>query len=269
MTHFTSPPSSFVTPPRQAAARPAASARAVSAPAFTPLYQQIKTLILQALGQGEWAPGVMIPSEAELAARFGVSQGTVRKAVDELASENLLVRLQGKGTFVASHNDPHAYYRFLRLRADAGETRETRSRALSCTSARADSAIAKALEQEEGAEVVTLTRILFFADDPVVYDEIALAADLFGQLTLERLAAQEERSLYSFFERSFGVRMIRAEERLRAVAARKDVADHLGFEAGSPLLLIDRISRTYAERPVEWRRSFCRTDAYHYFNELS
>jgi len=72
-------------------------------PAFSPLYQQIKTLLVRSLQAGEWKPGEAIPSEMDLAARFKVSQGTVRKAIDELAAENLLVRRQGKGTFVATH----------------------------------------------------------------------------------------------------------------------------------------------------------------------
>lgn len=72
-------------------------------PTFSPLYQQIKTLILQSLQAGEWKPGEMIPSEMELAARYKVSQGTVRKAIDELAAENLVARRQGKGTFVTTH----------------------------------------------------------------------------------------------------------------------------------------------------------------------
>jgi len=75
----------------------------VGTPAFSPLYQQIKVLILQSLQSGEWKPGDVIPSEMDLAARFRVSQGTVRKAIDELAAENLVVRRQGKGTFVATH----------------------------------------------------------------------------------------------------------------------------------------------------------------------
>ena len=75
----------------------------LSTPSFSPLYQQIKSLILQSLHTGEWKPGEPIPSEIDLAARFRVSQGTVRKAIDELAAENLVVRRQGKGTFVATH----------------------------------------------------------------------------------------------------------------------------------------------------------------------
>ena len=84
-------------------AAPPGDAFAGATPAFSPLYQQIKGLILQSLQSGEWKPGEAIPSEMDLAARYRVSQGTVRKAIDELTGENLVVRRQGKGTFVATH----------------------------------------------------------------------------------------------------------------------------------------------------------------------
>ena len=89
-------------------------------PTFSPLYQQIKQAMLHSLQAGEWKPQEAIPSEMELAKRYSVSQGTVRKAIDELAAENLVVRRQGKGTFVASHNERHVEYRFLRLYPDQG-----------------------------------------------------------------------------------------------------------------------------------------------------
>ena len=105
-------------------------------PAFSPLYQQIKGLILQSLQTGEWKPGEAIPSEMELSARFRVSQGTVRKAIDELAAENLVVRRQGKGTFVATHSEQHVQYRFLRLMPDSGDlTTKARPCAASSTAA--------------------------------------------------------------------------------------------------------------------------------------
>jgi len=94
---------------------------APATPAFSPLYQQIKELILQSLQGGEWKPGEAIPSEMDLAARFRVSQGTVRKAIDELAADNLVIRRQGKGTFVATHAEQHVRYRFLKLMPDSGD----------------------------------------------------------------------------------------------------------------------------------------------------
>ncbi|MDR3324227.1 MAG: GntR family transcriptional regulator [Zoogloeaceae bacterium] len=238
-----------------------------ASPTFSPLYRQIKGLMLRALVEGEWGPGALIPSEAELAARFGVSQGTVRKAIDEMATENLLVRRQGKGTFVATHSDPRAFYRFLRLVADDGVPRQAQSVPFSCIDTTASEAVARALKIQPGDAVVVLERFLDFADEHVVLDEIFLPADIFGGLTLARLQA-EERSLYNLFESWFGVRMIRAEERLRAVSAREPAASRLGVAVGSPLLLVERITYTY-DRPVEWRRGFYNTERHHYFNELT
>ena len=91
-----------------------------SSPSFRPLYDQIKILITQSLIAGEWGPGDAIPSEIDLATRFKVSQGTVRKAIDELAAENIVIRRQGKGTFVASHSGERSSTRFLRISRDDG-----------------------------------------------------------------------------------------------------------------------------------------------------
>src|ERR1700745_872437 len=95
--------------------------KSAATPPFRPLYEQIKILLTQSLQAGEWKPGEAIPSEMELAARFRVSQGTVRKAIDELAAENLVVRRPGKGTFVSPHAEQHVRYRFLKLVPDSGD----------------------------------------------------------------------------------------------------------------------------------------------------
>jgi GntR family transcriptional regulator len=107
------------------------------APAFSPLYRQIKALMVRNLQAGEWRPGEAIPSETELAARFRVSQGTVRKAVDELASDNMLVRRQGKGTFVATHAEEKVQFRFLRLMPDQGDVEAMQRRFIDCRRLRA------------------------------------------------------------------------------------------------------------------------------------
>ena len=116
------PPMSHILPsPAESTADAPGLGAAQATPAFSPLYQQIKGLILQSLQAGEWKPGEAIPSEMDLAVRFRVSQGTVRKAIDELAAENLVIRRQGKGTFVATHSEQHVQYRFLRLMPDSGD----------------------------------------------------------------------------------------------------------------------------------------------------
>ncbi|HEY5762178.1 MAG TPA: GntR family transcriptional regulator, partial [Rhodocyclaceae bacterium] len=156
-------------------------------PTFSPLYRQIKDLMVDRLQAGEWLPGDSIPSEAELAGRFGVSQGTVRKAIDEMAAENLLVRRQGKGTFVASHADPRSSFRFLRLAHDGGEIMPPRSIPLECWRAKAGADVARSLGLEAGAPIIIVRRMLKFADKPTVIDEIYLPGELFGDLSLEVL----------------------------------------------------------------------------------
>jgi GntR family transcriptional regulator len=239
----------------------------VESPTFSPLYRQIKGLILQSLDNGEWRPGESIPSEIELAQRFGVSQGTVRKAIDEMAADNLLVRRQGKGTFVASHADPRAFFRFLRLVPLAGGLEPARSVPLECWRAKAGMEAARVLGLKLGDPIVIVRRLLIFADVPVVVDEIYLPGEIFNGLTLEVLRDSSD-SLYSLFEEKFGVRMIRAEERLRAMAADRSSAELLQVVEGSPLLSVERISFTYGDRPVEWRRGLYSTAAHCYLNEL-
>lgn len=240
----------------------------LTSPTFSPLYRQIKSLILQSLEGGEWRPGDAIPSETELAVRFGVSQGTVRKAIDELAAENLLLRRQGKGTFVASHNDPRAFFRFLRLQALSGEVETSRSVPLECWRAKAGQEAARVLGLKLGDLIIILRRLLEFSGKPVVLDEIYLPGDLFGGLTLDTLR-EWPGSLYALFETQFGVRMVRAEERLRAVAADRVSAELLQVAEGSPLLSVERVSYSYGDRPVEWRRGTYSTAEHCYANELS
>lgn len=234
---------------------------------FLPLYKQIKSLLVQRLQQGEWKPGEPIPSELELAARFQVSHGTVRKAIDELAAENLLVRRQGKGTFVATHQEPRAQFRFLRLAPDHGEAAPTQSTFLECRRARAPADVAQQLALRGADGAIFIRRLLAAGEVPLVLDDIWLPASLFRGLTPERLA-EYRGPLYGLFESEFGTRMIRADERIRAVAATDEVAELLRVAPGSPLLLVDRVSYTYRDQPVEVRRGFCVTADYHYHNEL-
>lgn len=237
-------------------------------PTFSPLYRQIKALILQALETGEWRPGQAIPSEQELAARFSVSQGTVRKAIDEMAAENLLVRKQGKGTYVASHNDPRALFRFLRLVPVDGDLSSPQSIPLDCWRAKAGQEASRMLAIEPGAPIIIVRRLLKFANKPVVIDEIYLPGELFQGLSAETLQGWHG-SLYSLFESRFGVRMIRAQERIRAVAADRGASEALKVFEGTPLLSVERVTYTYGDKPVEWRRGLYSTAEHFYLNELS
>lgn len=239
----------------------------LSSPTFSPLYRQIKDFLIRSLEEGEWGPGDAIPSEGELATRFNVSQGTVRKAIDEMAAENLLVRRQGKGTFVATHNDPRSFYRFLRLVPDDGKAAHAVSDPFYCETIDASPEVAEALGLAPGAKVVLVKRVLRFSGEPVVFDQIYLVAELFEGLTLEGLRGGE-RSLYSLFESDFGVRMINAEEHLRAVPADAQSSTMIGVPLGEPLLLVERTAYTYGNKAVEWRRGLYSTRNHYYRNVL-
>lgn len=238
-----------------------------STPTFRPLYEQIKILITQSLVAGEWRPGEVIPSEMELASRFKVSQGTVRKAIDELAAENILVRRQGKGTFVATHTEGHTQYRFLRIVELSGKKESPVSEVLHCERGKADSTAAERLGLKRGAAVMMVRRLLRFSGEPVILDDICLPATLFKGLS-DALITEFEGTLYSLYESRYGTRIIRAEERIRAVTADEAAAGLLGIPSNAPLLDIDRVAYTYGDQPVEWRVSRCNTQHHCYLNEL-
>ncbi|GAB2905195.1 GntR family transcriptional regulator [Uliginosibacterium flavum] len=237
-------------------------------PTFSPLYRQIRNLIVQALEAGEWQPGQAIPSEQELALRFGVSQGTVRKAIDELAAENILVRRQGKGTFVSTHQDPRAVFRFLRLKAINGGPVLPKSMPLECMRGKAGQEAARNLGIAPGSQIIIVRRVLKLEGKPVVIDEMYLPGDVFQGLSIEQLKDWQG-SLYSLFESRFGVRMVRATEKVRAVAAERAVAEVLGVAENTPLLSVERVAYSYGDKPVEWRRGLYSTADHFYINELS
>jgi len=252
-------------------ASPGASDNSAPTPAFSPLYQQIKGLILQSLQSGEWKPGEAIPSEIDLAARYRVSQGTVRKAIDELASGHLLVRRQGKGTFVATHAEQHVQYRFLKLVPDSGDLASegpAQRRIVDCKRLRASADIARALALRSGDTVLQVRRVLSFAGQPTILEDLWLPGAPFKGLTAERLSDYHG-PMYALFETEFGVRMVRAEEKIRAVLPDDSQQSLLQVPAGTPLLSVERVAYTYNDTPMELRRGLYSTDSHHYHNVLS
>ncbi|MEO6985167.1 MAG: GntR family transcriptional regulator [Paralcaligenes sp.] len=242
--------------------------RTAGSAAFSPLYQQIKGLLVQSLDRGEWKPGEAIPSEFELAARFQVSQGTVRKAIDDLAAENLLLRRQGKGTFVATHSEAKVRYRFLRLAADVGKPPVSSSQILDCRRVKAPVDVARLLEVRAADMVVNLRRLLSFDLTPTIFDDIWLPGSVFRGLTAESLARYRG-PLYGLFESEFGVSMVRADEKIKAVAATAEQAQLLKIKTADPLLQVERVSYTYGDRPMELRRGLYITERFHYRNSLN
>lgn len=238
-----------------------------NSPSYKPLYEQIKVLITQSLIGGEWRPGHLIPSEIDLAKRYKVSQGTVRKAIDSLASEHILIRRQGKGTFVATHDEDNIKLRFLRLTAANGQKEVLNNELISCTKAKADTRIANILGIKAGATLIEIKRLLAFSGRPLIYDFVSIPAAAFKGLNAQRIEVNNG-SLYSMYESEYGIRMVRAEERITAIGAEGDVAEALNLKVGTPLLSIERVSYTYGDKPMEWRLGLCLTDDHHYMSEL-
>jgi GntR family transcriptional regulator len=241
-------------------------------PNFLPLYEQIKLLIVRGLSDAEWGPGEAIPSEMELARRYQVSQGTVRKAIDELVQDNILVRRQGKGTYVATLTDDGTNYRFLNLLTLSEEKEYPKSEFIEFLRGKADALVAKRLDIRPGSALAILRRVLRFSGEPVIYDDIRLPATLLKGISIamvEEHVNAHKGTLYSLYETKYQIRIISAQERLRAVAADENTARLLGVQVGAPLLSIERVAFTYKNQPVEWRRSLVSTERHHYFNELN
>jgi GntR family transcriptional regulator len=133
---------------------------------------------------------------------------------------------------------------------------------------RAPAEIAKLLDLKTGDAVIEIERILFFSEQAIVLEEIWLPGATFKGLTAETLKNWRG-PMYALFETEFATHMVRAEEKIRAVAATPESAAALGIAEGSPLLSVERVSYTYGEKPVEVRRAVYQTREHHYHNELN
>lgn len=235
------------------------------APGYRPLYKQVRDILTRRLAERYWAPGAMLPSEQELAASLSVSQGTVRKALDAMAAENLIVRRQGRGTFVAQQDDERVLFHFFRMTGDDGSHVFPESEVETARLAEASAEEAAALALQTGDAVVRIRRTRSLGGRPVIAERISLPARLFAGLEHR---SDLPNNLYGLFANQYGVSIARASERLKAVAADADAARRLDLAEGSPLLAIERTAFSVMGEPVEWRLSLCATDGLHYASEM-
>ncbi|MBT6818024.1 MAG: GntR family transcriptional regulator [Nitrosomonadales bacterium] len=232
-----------------------------------PLYEKVKKKITESLVQGEWSPGEAIPSETELANVYDVSQGTVRKAIDELSAESILIRRQGKGTYVATHNEENIQLRFLRLTSNFGLKEKLDNQLVSFSKEKATNKLAKILNINPASTIISLKRVLTFNEKPLILDLIKIPAQSFRGLTAE-MVVEKKGSMYRMYESDFGVRMLRADEKIRAINANFESASLLNVKENTSLLSVERISYTYENKPLEWRLGLCVTDDHYYRSEL-
>jgi GntR family transcriptional regulator len=236
-------------------------------PDFRPLYAQVKELMIRRMVRGAWRPGDILPSEGRLAAEFHVSQGTVRKALDEMAVQNLVVRQQGRGTFIAEHSQQHALFHFFHIRDESGVKEMPTGRVLAFRYGRADREQAHRLALPSRAPVIAILRLRVLRGRPVILERITLPAALFPDLDLP-IDRELPDELYILYQQRFGITIARAQERLRAVAADKLDAQSLAVGERSPLLEIDRVALSLDGNPVEWRLSRCNSAHHHYYSEI-
>jgi GntR family transcriptional regulator len=235
-------------------------------PSYRPLYQQIKEALLLRIVSGDWSPGTFIPSESALAKEYGVSVGTLRKALDALAADNVVIRHQGKGTVVATHDNDRALFRFFQLVRLDGKRSLPISRILTREIRESTSQEATALGLEPGTAVVHVRRIRELEEAPTLLEDLVVSADRFQHL--EREPHTLPNTLYQLYQKRFNQSVAKAEERLFAVEAGKEEHEYLGVVPGAPLLEIRRIAKDLQDNPIEFRVSRCETKNYYYLNEL-
>ncbi|TAK85857.1 MAG: GntR family transcriptional regulator [Betaproteobacteria bacterium] len=232
-----------------------------------PLYREVKRLLTLRIAAHEWPPGTPLPSEGKLGGMFQVSIGTIRKAIDELVAERIVVRQQGRGTFVATHNPSRLLFHFFHIVPRKGERQLPRTRMLSFRRARASAEEAQKLQIASGEPVYRIRNLLLLADRPVILDDLVLPQRLFPDLT-EKIFTGRDNTIYHLYQTRYGVNVLRTSERLRATIAESDAAKLLGLKKGAPLLEINRVALTYHNAPVELRRSLVDTSAHEYFSDL-
>jgi GntR family transcriptional regulator len=231
---------------------------------FRPLYRQVRDALVRRIIDGLWEPGAALPSETHIAMELGVSQGTVRKALDEMAAERLVIRRQGRGTFVAKHDDECLLFRFFRLAHDNGVRDFPESRLLRAGVHIADGVECERLGLLSGAEAVRILRVRYLGRRAAIIERISVPHRLMPDLANSGVP----NNLYAHYAVHYGITIMRAREQLKAVALDAADAAILGVETHAPALAIDRLALSLDEIPVEWRVSLCLTADLHYVSDL-
>jgi GntR family transcriptional regulator len=228
-----------------------------------PLYLQLRDALAERVAAGEWKPGTAIPNESELAREFGVSAGTMRKALDLLENEHLLTRRQGRGTFVNDQSSEELAVRFCNVRKPDGDRIVGQFKNVSLTEAPASEMERARLQLGAKDHVYRVTRIRMDNNRPFMVEELAMPTKLFPELStkgdLPHLAELAQR---------YGILLGKAEERVSVETANAETAKVLGIGVGSPVIVLDRVVSALDKRPIEWRMGRCHLAGGHYLAEM-
>lgn len=235
-------------------------------PDARPLYEQVREALFRRIHTGAWPPGAGLPNEFQLADELGVSQGTVRKALNALAADKLIVRRQGRGTFVAEHTPADVLFRFFQFYDAQGNRVSPESRNRRTRRGKATRAEAERLALRGNARVIRHTRVRTRDDAAFISETITLPEARFKKLGQ---SSEIPNTLYDVFQKSYGVTVGRADEKLSVVGASAAVAAVLQIAPATPLLKIDRLTYSIDDQPIEWRVSYCHLDGLHYAVTLS
>lgn len=231
------------------------------------LYREVKRQLIADIVSGAVPPGGSLANESELARRFGVSIGTVRRAVDELVADHIVVRQQGRGTFVGKLDQERFMFQFFKIVGREGEREFPRVRLLSFKRGRASQPEARHLDLAPGAAVFRIENSLALKGRVIIHDRIVISVQQFQLLTEAQFAGRAG-TIYELYQTDFGVTVVGADERLRAEAAEADSAALLGLAVGVPVLRIERIAFTFDQKPAEFRVSIVDTRDYDYAARL-
>ena len=232
------------------------------------LYKAIKRLMIDAISIGEWEPGQAIAAEWALAERYQVAVGTVRRAVDELVAESILIRQQGRGTFVTAHNRERLMFHFFHIERRDGTKLQPDVKLKTFRRAKADTEEATQLKIPTGSPVFRICNVLSLDKQSIIVDLITIPHSLFAELTPARFRNRPN-TIYHLYQTEFGITVVRSAERLRGVLAEGEIAATLGVPTGAPLLEIRRVALSFDNAPVEYRRSLVNTADYEYFSDLA
>lgn len=233
-----------------------------------PLYKVIKRRISECLSEGKWKHGQAIPSEPLLAKRFDASIGTVRKAIDELVAENILVRQQGRGTFVTSFTRDYMLNVFFTI-ADRGSKAKELPQAemLSFRRGKADLSAAKELGVAKGTPVFEIENLLRMRGEPVIVDHLRLPVSLFPDLS-ERIFQERESTIYGLFQSRYGITVVRTEEMISAVTADDKIQRLLKIKDDPAVLKIVRTAYTHRDLAVDTRVRYVKTRKHGYVSVI-
>jgi GntR family transcriptional regulator len=231
------------------------------------LYRQVKRQLIADIQSGVAAPGAALPNETDLARRFNVSIGTVRRAVDELVAEHVLVRQQGRGTFVGKLDRERFMFQFFKIVGRDGVSEFPQVRLHAFTRTRATREEAQALGLHGTQAVFCIDNVLLLKGRPVIHDHIVIAATMFPGLT-EDVFTERTATIYGLYQSAFGITIVEADERVRAELVTPASAQLLALPAGMPVLRIERVAFTFDRKPAEYRISVVDTRDVDYVSRM-